>query len=57
MVMMREQSGRMEINITHELSEIKSLRRVARAGSKDADSWCTMIFDFRSEKNDRSMTA
>ncbi|MCU0843531.1 MAG: hypothetical protein MUC76_01230 [Spirochaetes bacterium] len=55
--MMREQSGRMEINITHELSEIKSLRRVARAGSKDADSWCTMIFDFRSEKNDRSMTA
>jgi hypothetical protein len=57
MDMMRERSGRMEINITHGLSEIKSLRRVARTGSADADAWFNVIFDLRSEKNERSVTA
>ncbi|HSV98354.1 MAG TPA: hypothetical protein VLM75_15645 [Spirochaetota bacterium] len=55
--MMREQSGKMEINITHELSQINSLRRVARTGSGNADAWCNVIFDLRSEKNERTTTA
>ncbi len=55
--MMRERSGRMEINVTHELSEIKSLRRVARTGNANADAWFNVIFDLRGEKNERSVTA
>jgi hypothetical protein len=55
--MMRERTGKMEINITHGLSEISSLRRVARTGGSHVDAWCNVIYDLRSEKNERSMTA
>ena len=55
--MMRERTGKMEINITHGLSEIGNLRRVARKEAREIDAWCNAIHDLRTEKSDRRVTA